>query len=97
MISLSRPYRFKIFKRCLPQILLGPFLNTLTHLLLEIQNAMVGYAIPILEYNIEISAYSTANFIPLSQSYYRYFYMLAMISKYSMSFIEYQKLHSRVS
>ena len=97
MISLSRPYRFKIFKRCLPQILLGPFLNTLTHLLLEIQNAMVGYAIPILEYNIEISAYSTANFIPLSQSDYRYFYMLAMISKYSMSFIEYQKLHSRVS
>ena len=31
---LSRPYPFKFFKGCLPQILLGPFLNTWTHLLL---------------------------------------------------------------
>ena len=30
--SLSRPYHFKFFKGCLPQTLLGPFLNTLTHL-----------------------------------------------------------------
>ena len=29
---LSRPYHFKFFKGCLPQILLGSFLNTLTHL-----------------------------------------------------------------
>ena len=29
--ALSRPYSFKFFKGCLPQILLGPFLNTLTH------------------------------------------------------------------
>ena len=29
---LSRPYHFKFFKGCLPQILLGPFLNTLTKL-----------------------------------------------------------------
>ena len=28
MVCLSRPYHFKIFKGCLPQILLGPFLNT---------------------------------------------------------------------
>ena len=27
----SRPYHFKFFKGCLPQMLLGPFLNTLTH------------------------------------------------------------------
>ena len=27
---LSRPYPFKFFKSCLPQILLGPFLNTLS-------------------------------------------------------------------
>ena len=27
-----RPYHFKFFKGCLPQILLGPFLNTLTHI-----------------------------------------------------------------
>ena len=29
--SISRPYPFKFFKGCLPQILLGPFLNTLSH------------------------------------------------------------------
>ena len=28
----SRPYPFKFFKGCLPQILLGPFLNTLSHI-----------------------------------------------------------------
>ena len=31
---LKRLYRFKFFKGCLPQILLGPFLNKLTHLLI---------------------------------------------------------------
>ena len=29
---LNRPYHFKCFKGCLPQILLGPFLNILTHI-----------------------------------------------------------------
>ena len=29
MVCLSRPYSFKLFKGYLPQILLGPFLNTL--------------------------------------------------------------------
>ena len=28
MVCLSRPYHLKIFKGCLPQISLGPFLNT---------------------------------------------------------------------
>ena len=28
---LGRPYHFTFFKGCLPQILLGPFLNTLTY------------------------------------------------------------------
>ena len=28
----SRPYHFNFFKDCLPQILFGPFLNTLTHI-----------------------------------------------------------------
>ena len=32
MVSLGRPYHFKIFKSWLPQILLGPFLNTLTQM-----------------------------------------------------------------
>ena len=30
-VFLSRSYRFKFFKGYLPQILLGPFLNTLSH------------------------------------------------------------------
>ena len=33
---LGRPYHFEFFKSCLPQILLGPFLNTLTQILLQI-------------------------------------------------------------
>ena len=32
MVCLGRPYHFRFFKGCLPQIILGPFLNTLTHL-----------------------------------------------------------------
>ena len=32
MVYLSRPYPFKFFKNCLPQILLGPFLNNLSQL-----------------------------------------------------------------
>ena len=35
MICLGRPYHFKFFKGCLPQILLGPFLNTFSHKVLE--------------------------------------------------------------
>ena len=31
MVCLSRSYHFKFSKGCLPQILLGPFLNTLSH------------------------------------------------------------------
>ena len=31
MVCLSKPYQFKFFKGCFPQILLGPFLNTLTY------------------------------------------------------------------
>ena len=32
MVCLGIPYYFKLFKGCLPQILLGPFLNTLTQM-----------------------------------------------------------------
>ena len=32
MVCLSRPYPLKFFKGCFPQILLGPFLNTLSHM-----------------------------------------------------------------
>ena len=34
MVYLSRPYPFKYFKGCLPQNLLSPLLNTLSHLIL---------------------------------------------------------------
>ena len=34
--SLSRPYPFNFFKGYLPQILLGPLLNTLSHLKLKL-------------------------------------------------------------
>ena len=32
-VKRSRPYIFKIFKGFLPQILLGPFLNTVSHMI----------------------------------------------------------------
>ena len=35
MVLLSRPYHFKFFKGCLLPISPGPFLNTLSHILLE--------------------------------------------------------------
>ena len=38
MGNLSRPYPFKIFKGCFPQFLLGPLLNTLSHILLDEEN-----------------------------------------------------------
>ena len=34
MVCLGK-YHFKLFKGCLPQILVGPFLNTLTHLFIS--------------------------------------------------------------
>ena len=37
MVSLSRPHPFKFFKGCLPQILLGPFLNTCTQMTLALK------------------------------------------------------------
>ena len=33
VLCLGRPYHFNFFKGCLPQLLLGPFLNTLTWIL----------------------------------------------------------------
>ena len=33
---VRKPYHFKFFKGCLPQILPGPFLNTLTHIWSEV-------------------------------------------------------------
>ena len=38
-----RPYHFKFFKGCRPQILLGPFLNTLTYLQLRTKQVSPRY------------------------------------------------------
>ena len=38
-----RPYHFKFFKGCRPQILLGPFLNTLTYLQLRTKQVSLRY------------------------------------------------------
>ena len=35
MVCLSRPYPFKFFKGCLPQVLLDPLLNTLSQMFLR--------------------------------------------------------------
>ena len=35
MVCLARPYPFKFFKGCRPQILLGPLLNTLPNFSLD--------------------------------------------------------------
>ena len=36
MVYLSRLYHFRFFKCCLPQISLGPFLNTLSNMISSI-------------------------------------------------------------
>ena len=41
MVCLSRQYPFKFFKGCLPQILLEPFLNTLSYLFLKLIRLLV--------------------------------------------------------
>ena len=38
MVCLGRPGDFKFFKGCLPQILLGQFLNALTRMLLILKS-----------------------------------------------------------
>ena len=40
---LSRPHHFKCFKGYLPQILLGPFLNALTHMSISINRITLHY------------------------------------------------------
>ena len=35
MVCLGRQYHFKFFKGCLAQILFGPFLNNLTHMIVK--------------------------------------------------------------
>ena len=46
MVCLSRPYTFIFFKGCLPQILLGPFLNTFFHFILFFPTTQLHQRIP---------------------------------------------------
>ena len=47
MVCLSRPHHLKFFKGYLPESLLGPFLNTLTHTFRNTQfSQYVGSLIP---------------------------------------------------
>ena len=59
---LSRPYPFKFFKGCLPQILLGPFLNTLYgtffNYLITIKFLSLG---AVLNQNLTLTVFSTLN------------------------------------
>ena len=41
VVCLGRPYPFSFFKGCLPQILLGPLLNTFTHIIINFVVACV--------------------------------------------------------
>ena len=43
MVCLSRSYHVKYFKGCLPRILLGPFLSTLSQITLQAVAGILGY------------------------------------------------------
>ena len=49
MICLSIQYHFKFFKGCLPQILLGPFLNTLTQMKESVENNFSHIFVAVIE------------------------------------------------
>ena len=46
MVYLGRSYHFRFLKGCIPQILFGPFLNTLSQMLVNVENVLfaLGYA-----------------------------------------------------
>ena len=52
MICLDRPYHFKFFKGCYPQILLGPFLNTVTKIFYNaVCNKTMAFSVKRFNYN----------------------------------------------
>ena len=55
MVFLGRPYHFKVFKSCLPQILIDPFLNTLTHLINLLTFSIRGKTLVTLYFKLAIS------------------------------------------
>ena len=61
---LGRPYHFKLFKGCLPQILLGPFSNTLTH--------VVALLIEEVIWTVRLLLLPSITLCPYSSSYWWY-------------------------
>ena len=74
MVYLRRLYPFKFFKECLPQILLGPFWNTLSHLILssEIMMGNCGTQLIYSNYSRYTNSFTAleANFADLLQRRY---------------------------
>ena len=62
MVYLGRPYHFKIFKGYLPQILLGPFLNTLTQICCRAKYAATS-RILLLIYEFKVLMLSSLEFL----------------------------------
>ena len=48
LVCLSTPYHFKFFKGCLPQVLLGPFLNILNHMLFILTLSLLNHFSPMI-------------------------------------------------
>ena len=60
-VPLSRPYPFKIFKGCLPQNLLSPLLNTLSHIIqLEVAAKLITKEIkkfnPVINFRVSLKS-----------------------------------------
>ena len=61
MICFGRPYHFKFFEACLPQILLDLFLNTLTHILRKHVDYGFKYVYCIYNHTIDCNRHCTVN------------------------------------
>ena len=68
MVCLSRPHHFKFFKGCLPQISLGPFLNTLSHI--GIILCLLLSSFDICQKIIEVKQTSLSNDLPVFPIYH---------------------------
>ena len=88
IVCLSRPYHFKFFQGCLPQILLGPFLNTLPRtLLIEEQPYRKIFKI-ILENLISVFSKTESQFFTeLNKPNIEIFYLNVTLKLFSRNYI----------
>ena len=88
IVCLSRPYQFKFFQGCLPQILLGPFLNTLPRtLLIEEQPYRKIFKI-ILENLISVFSKTESQFFTeLNKPNIEIFYLNVTLKLFSRNYI----------